>query len=62
MKTQSTSLFSAISKVNLVNLAAEVKETLAFGFTEKNNKILSAADVWNIQRQKRNRIQRRFSL
>ena len=62
MKTQSTSFFSEISKVNLGHLAAEVKETLAVGFNEKHNRILSAADVWNIQRQKRNRMQRRFSL
>ena len=62
MKTQSTHLFNAISKADFVNLISEVKETLDAGFEEKRSKIISAADVWNIQRQKRNRIQRRYSL
>ena len=62
MKTQSTNLLTAISKAHLVSLTTEVKETLALGLIEKKSKILSAADVWNIQRNKRTRVQRRFSL
>jgi len=40
----------------------EVKETLSAVFTHTRSKIISAADVWNIQRQKRSRVQRRFAL
>jgi hypothetical protein len=61
MKTQSTSFFSEISKAYLMRLTEEVKETIAVDLIEKNSKILSAADVWNIQRNKRARVQRRFS-
>ena len=42
-------------------ILAEVKETLSAVFTQTRSKIISAADVWNIQRQKRARVQRRFS-
>ncbi|MEP6750183.1 MAG: hypothetical protein ABJB86_20760 [Bacteroidota bacterium] len=61
MKTQSTNFFSAISNAQMMSLTAEVKETIAFDFAQRNPKILSAADVWNIQRNKRSRVQRRFS-
>lgn len=30
--------------------------------TDTRSKIISAADVWNIQRQKKNRVYRRFIL
>ncbi len=62
MKTQSTNFFAQISKADLINLTVEVKETLAVHLLEKNGKILSAADVWNIQRNKKSRIQRRYSI
>jgi hypothetical protein len=38
----------------------EVKDIVA-GFITRT-KTISAADVWNIQRQKRSRVQRRFAL
>jgi len=62
MKTQSANFFNEISKAHMVSLTSEVKETLAFDHFEKKDRIFSAVDVWNIQRQKRSRIQRRFSL
>jgi hypothetical protein len=63
MKTQSTSFFAEISKAYLMRLTEEVKETVALDIiTHSNARILSAADVWNIQRNKRARVQRRFSL
>jgi len=37
-------------------------ETISVAITHTRSKIISAADVWNIQRHKRSRIQRRFSL
>ena len=62
MKTQTTSLFNAISKAQLVSLTTEVKETLAMDVNHPAAKKFTAAEVWNIQRQKRSRVQRRFSL
>ena len=62
MKTQTNSLFNAISKTQLVSLTTEVKETLAMDVHIQFSKKFTAAEVWNIQRQKRNRIQRRFAL
>jgi hypothetical protein len=62
MKTQ-TNFFPAISQQQFEKLTAEVKETLATGFTvQPKNRVFSAADMWNIQRTKRTFIQRRFSL
>ena len=51
-------------KTQLLNtqFSKEVKEALSAVFTDTRNKIISAADVWNIQRNKRSRVQRRFSL
>jgi hypothetical protein len=40
----------------------EVKEAISAMATHTRSKIISAADVWNIQRRKRNFVQRRFSL
>ncbi len=62
MKTQTTSLFDAISKAQLISLTTEVKETLAMDVNLPFSKKFTAAEVWNIQRQKRARIQRRFAL
>ncbi|HMC86840.1 MAG TPA: hypothetical protein VKI61_15030 [Chitinophagaceae bacterium] len=62
MKTPSTSLFNTISKVQLISLTTEVKETLAMDAETSLSKKITAADVWNIQRNKRARVQRRFAL
>jgi len=43
-------------------LSRDVKETLCAVITHTRSKIISAADVWNIQRNKRTRVQRRFAL
>jgi len=43
-------------------LSKEVKETLSPVFTCSSSKTISAADVWNIQRNKRTRVQRRVAL
>jgi len=40
----------------------EVKDAISTVYTHTRSKIISAADVWNIQRQKRVRVQRRFAL
>lgn len=62
MKTQSTSLFNNISAAQLISLTTEVKETLAMDVNYAAGKKLTAADVWNIQRNKKARVQRRFAL
>lgn len=50
MKTQ-TPLFQEISKTGINNLTEQVKETLSIGY--KNERQFSAADLWNIQRQRK---------
>lgn len=52
MNTQNKSLFTAMSKNETKELTTIVKETLAFGVVN-NEKHFTAADLWNIQRQKR---------
>ena len=53
MKTQSTNLFNQISHSEVKDLTTMVKETLDFGCCNKQHKTFSAADLWNIQRQRR---------
>ena len=62
MKTQTNSLFNNISKTQLMSLTTEVKETLAMDAEMPFFKKITAAEVWNIQRQKRTRVQRRLAL
>jgi len=62
MKTQTNSLFNSLSKTQLVSLTTEIKETLAMDVHMPFSKKFTAAEVWNIQRQKRARVQRRFAL
>lgn len=57
MNTQNKSLFTAISKSETKELTTIVKETLAFGVNVEKH--FTAADLWNIQRQKRSIVQRR---
>ncbi|MEP7110124.1 MAG: hypothetical protein ABI760_19165 [Ferruginibacter sp.] len=60
MKKQSNMLFVKFGKDALANLTMEVKETLAAGFKLPGQKAFTAADLWNIQRQRRSMVQRRF--
>jgi hypothetical protein len=53
MKTQSTNLFNQISKTQVENLTMEVKETLAMSYNHNQSKTFSAAELWNIQRQRK---------
>jgi hypothetical protein len=52
MNTQTKSLFTSMSKNETKELTTIVKETLAFGVVNQE-KHFTAADLWNIQRQKR---------
>ena len=62
MKKQSNTLFSSISLSALENLTTIVNETVAPGFAHPAKKSLTVAELWNIQRQGKSRIQRRYSL
>jgi hypothetical protein len=50
------------TQLSTTAVSKEVKEVVSSIFTHTRSKIISAADVWNIQRNKRTRVQRRFAL
>lgn len=60
MKKQSIGLLTQISTKELRNLTSIVKETSATGFIHLKNKVFTASDLWNIQRQGKSKTQRRF--
>lgn len=62
MKKQSKTLFTQIDEDQYKTMTTVVNETLASGFNQHSNKIFSTADLWNIQRQKRTTVQRRYAL
>lgn len=55
-----TNKFALIEPSTLEELTKEVKETLAPAAMLSQHKTFSAADLWNIQRQVKCRVQRRF--
>lgn len=57
---QSNRLLTPLSEAVLIDLTAEVKEVLAKEYKKSPQRILSAADLWNIQRQGKARRLRRF--
>ncbi|MFZ1529954.1 MAG: hypothetical protein WAT19_14455 [Ferruginibacter sp.] len=59
MNTQTTQVFTSLSKEEKQQLTSIVNETLAFGINQK--KSFSAADMWNIQRQGKTAMQRRYN-
>ena len=60
MKKQSNNFLTAINQEAVTNLTKEVKETLVSGYKKSQNQILSTADLWNIHRQRKVRLVRRF--
>jgi hypothetical protein len=62
MKKQSTSLFTQMSVNQFKHLTTIVTETVATEFNDIKEKKFTAAVLWNIQRQGKRRIQRRYSL
>jgi hypothetical protein len=60
MKNRSTGLLSPLSEGTVMNLTTEVKEILATGFKKSPNRMLCAADLWNIQRRQKARVTRRY--
>lgn len=57
MNTQQNNLLVTISKTETIKLTTVVKETLATGM--QHSKSFTAADLWNIQRQRKSSLQRR---
>jgi len=56
---QQTNLFKRLSKNELGTLTTEVNEILATSFHSNQQKPFSAAELWNIQRNKRTSLGRR---
>lgn len=59
MKTSSNK-FALLEPSIIEELTREVKETLATTAMLNRHKIFSSTDLWNIQRQVKQRAQRRF--
>jgi len=60
MKTQNTTFFQTLGQSHLENLVKEVKETVAAGMPVINHKTtFGTADLWNLERTRRNRMVRR---
>lgn len=57
---RNSGLFTSISKDTFKNLTTVTNETILFDYEIRNRKLFTAAELWNIQRQKKNRVQRRF--
>ncbi len=53
MKLQSNTLLESLTKKELNILTTEVKETIA-NFKKDRKRIFSAAELWDIQRRKKN--------
>lgn len=60
MKTQSKELLESLSYQEVKNLTNEVKETLFLNFKKEISKNFTVAELWNIQRQRKNVYSRRF--
>lgn len=61
MKKQSNNLLQEISAEHMVNITTVVKETIATDCCcQQQCKRFTAADLWNIQRHGKGRIQRRM--
>lgn len=61
MKIQSNNFLEKLSKTEVGNLTITVRETLALNFKKNSDKIFSAAELWNIQRNRKGFNRRRFS-
>ena len=57
MNTQQNNLLVNLSKTETTKLTTVVNETLATGM--QHSKSFTAADLWNIQRQRKSSLQRR---
>ncbi|MCW3093165.1 MAG: hypothetical protein JWP81_4234 [Ferruginibacter sp.] len=60
MTKQSNYPLIEISKQQVENLCKEQKETLAIEFADGKNKSFGTVDLWNIERQRKTRSQKRI--
>ncbi|MBY0347315.1 MAG: hypothetical protein GTN67_01425 [Hydrotalea flava] len=61
MKTQQKQFFANLTQLEVAQLTAETKETIASAAILKTVKpVLSAANLWNIHRMRKVRGQRRY--
>ena len=61
MKLQSSNLLENLTRQELKFLTTEVKETVNKNFKKERKRVFSAADFWNIQRQRKNLYTKRFA-
>lgn len=60
MRTTNTNLFETISNDQMQQMVKEVKETVATGLVQDQNRpSFSAAELWKIQKNRRQPVQRR---
>ena len=60
MKLQSNRILESLSLEDVKNLTKEVKETLCSDFKNNGRKIFSSAELWKIQRERKNIVSRKF--
>lgn len=60
MKKQNQGYLTQVTNMELQKLTIMVEETIAADFKQEEKKVFSSADLWNIQRNKRAFVQRRF--
>lgn len=61
MKTQQKQLFANLTNLEVAQLTAETKETIASaGILTTVKPVLSAANLWNIHKMRKVRVQRRY--
>lgn len=54
MKLQSNNLLENLTRTELKNLTTEVKETVLINFKKERKRVFSAAQLWDIQRRRKN--------
>lgn len=60
MKMQSSRFLTPVSQEGIIKLTSEVKEILVPDYKKNEHRILSTADLWNIQRNRKARQYRKY--
>jgi len=60
MKLQSNNLLETLTEKEIKFLTTEVKETVCTDFVKERKRNFTAADLWDIQRRKRNLFSRKL--
>ncbi|HEY5368843.1 MAG TPA: hypothetical protein VIJ75_07615 [Hanamia sp.] len=61
MKLQSTNLLETLTANEIKMLTSEVKESVCTNFKTQKKRNFTAANLWDIQRRKRNLSSKRFA-